>query len=199
MLLRNRRILEWNQFLKSEAKHPLRKDSHFGKLVAFVSQYWWSQEHLCVHSCPPVTCFVPWPAASPSLCCTLGASSAHKQPPAHRPPQAWSQAGGYPSSSRCLNSWNFPLKNASFFLYLSVFSLSHVWCGFTGWLYSAICNTSFKGQQPLHVDRPEGPRLLHKLSLKTNKSWAAWIFYGGLPFIFPYWLDFLCGKAFLLA
>lgn len=86
-----------------------------------------------------------------------------------------------------------------FFLYLSVFSLSHVWCGFTGWLYSTICNTSFKGQQPLHVDLPEGPCLLYKLSLKINKSWAAWIFFGELSFIFPYWLDFLCGNTFLLA
>lgn len=77
------------------------------------------------------------------------------------------------------------------FLYLSVFWLSHFWCGFTGWLYSTICNTSFKGQQPLHVDLPEGLCLLHKPSLKTNKNWAAWIFYRGLPFIIPYSLELL--------
>jgi len=66
--------------------------------------------------CPPVVRCASGPAASPGLCSTCGLSSAcfpHKRPLVCCPLQVWPQAGGYPSASRCLNSWNFPLKNAS--------------------------------------------------------------------------------------
>lgn len=61
-----------------------------------------------------------------------------------------------------------------------------------------VCNTLWKGQQPLHVDLLEVPCLLHKPFLKTNQPFLN----SRLSFIFPFCLKFLCfpmEKGFLLS
>ena len=187
-------------------KHLPRKDLHFGKPVAFLC--------LTVQTAPEASCALTPVSSRGPVClwaCSVTRSLQHlRSIICLLPTQAAS--GLLPSTSLASSRWlsfskqmlkqlELPpqkcIKQLSF-LYLSVFWSSYFWCGFTGRLYSTICNTPFKGQQPSHADRPEGPCLLHKPSLKTNKSWAAWIIYSRLSFTFPYWLEVLCGKAFSL-
>lgn len=72
---------------------------------------------LCVWS---ILCLLP--AQQPLLCCSL---------------RLQSQAGGYPSPSRCLNSWNSPLKNTSnYYLFCTICFLTVSFLMWFHWLTS---------------------------------------------------------------